>query len=198
MTYFSYKEIFVGMLAFVLIGTITALSKINLQILFQSKQSAIGMIKRVYKNRNRLPHTEKGAFRFPERKKQGFFIDFFTVFILFLLYILVSYVFFDGICRIVYLLISYISYRGADAVFGNAIYGAALSVFNLIFTVIELFLSAFVFVLNHILHVILRPILLIIGYTKKSFVKIMEPGRKGAYLKAVNNDLVGAFAAIEG
>ena len=197
MTYFSYKEIFFGLIAFVLIGGVVAVFKINMQILFQSKQSAICMIKRLYKNRNCLMHIKKDALRFSARKKEGFFIDFFTVLVLFFLYILVSYIYFDGLCRIVYLLITYIAYRIADAFLGNTVYSAALSVFHVFFIVIELFLSCLVFILYRTSRVIIRPILLIIGYARKSLIKITESEKRRSYLAAVKKDIDSSFGVLE-
>lgn len=188
MTYFSYKEILLGSVAFTLCGFLVAFFKICMQILFQSNRAFLSMAVRLYKGRNRILHIEKSALFYNQGRSCGFFVDFFTVFFLFALYILISYICFDGIYRIVFLFLIYISYRVADAIFGDAVYRATVFAFNLVFSFYEIIFSVILFFGNKAFCVIIYPILLIIVYIRRVFVKLLEPRRKNAFIKTLKMD----------
>ena len=189
MTYFGFYEIFIGLLAFVLVGTITACSKVIFQILFACKQTVLSMLYRLCHERHRPIHIRKRALQCASRKECGFFIDFFTVLVLFLGYVLTSYAFFDGVFRVIFLLVSYLFYRISDALFGNAIFKAVLTVFNLLLVVTEAVLSVFVFLINKAFGVIIYPILFIMRYIRRLWIVLLAPVLKKRYLNSVKRDM---------
>ncbi len=196
MTYFTFRETFVGSFAFILVGAMALLCTLTLQLLYECRQTVILMLRRLYKERAHPFRLNKDVFKCASRRSAGFFTDFFTVLALFLGYILASYVFFDGVCRFIFLVLSGFSYYILDKILGKTIFKCIVFLFNIFFTIVESILSVAVFAAFIFIRIIKKPILLIIKYTRMLLIKAFEPRRKHRYIKIMNKDFECAIDAL--
>ena len=195
MTYFSFREIFIGGLAFILVGLVALLCTLSLRLIYECKQSLLSMACRLYKEREHPLHSKKDIFMCTARRSGGFFTDFFTVLVLFLGYILVSYIFFDGVCRFVFLILSWFSYIVFRNFLGQTLFKYVVLVFKSVFWMIESVLSVVVFVIYKCFYIIKNPILLIIKYVRRAIIKTIEPSKKHRYLKNTEENFEHAMEA---
>ncbi len=103
MNYFSFSEIAKGVIALIFLGFFAALCIESMRLLLLCKNAFLSLPGHLYQNRNRFLGR---AFVFKKRNLSLFdsaVLDFLSVITLFVLYILASYLCFDGIFRIIYL-----------------------------------------------------------------------------------------------
>lgn len=177
MNYFSFRDIFLGVICFFVYGAVSAFFVGGLQCCFLSKNAFVAFFRHLYVNRSRL--RKRGKLALPEQKGDGhiseIFVDFILVIILFLGYLLISYFFFDGIFRIIYLL---------PLLFGYCLFNrlvlphyTRLFFFFLkhVLSLLSLVLSFPIFLLNRLLCVLKFPILYIIRLTRVCAMRLTSP-----------------------
>ena len=198
MSYFTYRELFVAMLAYILVGLFTAVFRVMLRscgfILIWGKNTA----KRLWRERSHPFRLRTVSYLSQKGRKQGHIADFSVCMFLFIGYILVSYVFFDGICRFVFLALCYIAYRFLYRILQKHIQSACIWILAALLTACEAILSCTVFVVYHIYRIIKMPIAFIIRCVRALLRISREPGIKRRYLSILKNDCTGLLEALSG
>ncbi len=177
MNYFSFFEIFLGAISIFAFGVFSAFLTGSLRLCVMSKDAFAAFFYQLYSNRSRL--RNRGKLAFPEQRCNGrigeFIIDFISVVILFLGYLLISYFFFDGIFRIIYLLPLFFGYF----LFSRFVlpYYTRIFLFFLmhVLSLLSATLSFPIFLLYRLLFVLKLPILYIIHLARVCTMHIVSP-----------------------
>ncbi len=177
MNYFSLREIFLGAVIIFACGTTSAFLAGSLRLCLLSKDAFLALFRQLYKNRSKL--RLRAAWILPEQSSAGrideFFVDFFAVLFLFFGYLLSSYVFFDGVFRVIYLFPLLLGYW----LFSRLILPHYTRVFLFFLHRALLLLSAIlsvpIFFLYLLLRVLKLPILYIIRLVRLYALRITSP-----------------------
>lgn len=110
MNYFTFSQILIGMLSFVLGGCFTALITESIKLLLSFKNEFPRLARHLYKNRFFFFGRKIIFAKQKSNRLDDAITDFLCVILLFVVYVAVSYLCFDGIFRFVYFLLLLISY----------------------------------------------------------------------------------------
>ncbi len=183
MNYFSFSEIFIGISVFIVCGFFTALIIESIKLLLFCKNGLLRLPNHLYKNRRFFFGRR---FIFEPREGKGLDLaitDFCSVLILFVFYILFSYLCFDGIFRGIYFAILLASYFIAQKYLVVLYSRMLFRLFRLFFAFFPCIIAPLVFLFCKLLFVLKLPVLAIISSVRLFVLILLSKQRTGALIK---------------
>ncbi len=181
MNYFSFQEILFGISAFFICGFIATFLTESLRLVLLSKNVLWRFLQHLYCCRFfLLKQRERFSFRssVKEGKIEKNVVDFVLVLLLFLEFILSSFVFFDGIFRAVYLLPMLLSCFFAYRYLVSWYRRAFLFLIRNMFALLSAVLAVPIFLLSYTIRALTHPFLYILYITRRAVLCNASPMRK--------------------
>ena len=177
MNYFTFSEIAKGVFALFFSGFLAALIVESVKLLWLCKDAFLSLPINLYKNRK---HFLGCAFACPGPSMNltdAVVLDFLSVIILFALYILTSYLYFDGIFRLIHLIpLLALYFISKKHLLKPYFYISALGVcFS--FRIINRWIAPIVFILNKTICVLKLPLAAIIFSFRLMFLRFLSTPR---------------------
>ena len=197
MNYFSFFEILRGTAAFLISGVISAFLSESLELILLSKDALFLFVKHLYHNRSKIFGREAFCMKFLqiESRVVKHFLDFVSVFILFIGYILSSYVCFEGVFRLVYLFPLLFSYYLSHCYLMTGYRRAFLLVIRSFLAFLSTVFAVPIFLLNQFFRVLMLPFLCIIYFTRWITIRMISPMLKRRWLEGLRKETGYALEA---
>ena len=187
MSYFAFSEILIGILSFILSGCFTAFLTESVKLLLSVKNEFPKLVCHLYKDRNAFFGRKMIFIKRKSNRFDAAITEFLSVILLFIAYIAVSYLCFDGIFRFIYFLLLLISYFLFEKYLLKP-YAYILEHFTrFLLNAISLILSPWIFLLCKLLFVLKLPIAGIISTVRSLVLIILSKKRAQCMMKKVTS-----------
>ena len=187
MSYFSFAEICIGVSAFIICGFLSSLIVEIIKIILCCKNAFLFLPKHIYQNRRRFFGRRFAFALSKENPADRMICDFLAVIILFIAYILASYLYFDGIFRCVYFFPLLLSYFATKKYTLHPFRFISLRIANFLFVTLSLSLSPLAFFIVKLIVVIKLPFMVILSSLRLVVLCSLYKCRKNILMHRVKN-----------